>query len=378
MRSYLVKITLCVTLLCSCDGGDSNKDSDDSDPAPNSSPTTETTTPAGALNIKGTLSNGDDAANTDILAARNVVVRNSLGDSVGEAITDEDGNYSISLAAGALGIVGKDPSEEENTELTLNGSYTLTKSFSKQAYFLESSIEDDGAGKALGYKEEISLTQADIISTEDDVGTIDLGTNALVEIGAITGTIKYTDALIDSAGTDVFIPGKSFFVRTGADGKFHILFVPAGTYNIRVEKDSFSRDIEVVVASNKTSSAGDITLGRSDRNPGPIDETLLGTWSVVCNPGTDPTSPLTGVVTITTLTGITTTSGDSCLTASTESGASARQVNAITVLSDSAFYVTYEIIDTGVKNYINWQVISYTSNKITISNGSDIEVLTRQ
>jgi len=57
---------------------------------------------------------------------------------------------------------------------------------------------------------------------------------SLVQVGKIEGKIE-TCFSNDNSGIIVHIPGKSFMVKTGSDGKFEMFLVPLGVYDIVIE-----------------------------------------------------------------------------------------------------------------------------------------------
>jgi hypothetical protein len=63
-------------------------------------------------------------------------------------------------------------------------------------------------------------------------------------------------------GWDVYIPGRSFFVRTGADGTFVLNYVPAGTYNLMIAREGIKvREMPgIVVASRRLANLGQVEV----------------------------------------------------------------------------------------------------------------------
>lgn len=52
--------------------------------------------------------------------------------------------------------------------------------------------------------------------------------------GKISGVVQFCDQ-ISNAGTLVYIPGKSFFAKTGPSGEFTLSYVPKGSYTLIIE-----------------------------------------------------------------------------------------------------------------------------------------------
>lgn len=75
--------------------------------------------------------------------------------------------------------------------------------------------------------------------------------------GQIQGSIT-SAGVYGLEGWDVYIPGRSFFVRTGPDGTFTLNYVPAGTYTLIISRDGVKTrelsgtDAAVVVARKIT------------------------------------------------------------------------------------------------------------------------------
>lgn len=65
----------------------------------------------------------------------------------------------------------------------------------------------------------------------------DLGKNALKETGVITGKVVFftNPNDLDLTGSEVFVPGTSFIVKTDATGQFTLPKLPEGTYALRAQ-----------------------------------------------------------------------------------------------------------------------------------------------
>ncbi len=62
-------------------------------------------------------------------------------------------------------------------------------------------------------------------------------------------------------GWDVYIPGRSFFARTGTDATFLLNYVPPGAYTIVVSRQGFKvREIHASVTSGKLTDLGNVEL----------------------------------------------------------------------------------------------------------------------
>jgi hypothetical protein len=249
---------------------------------------------SGALVIEGSLANGEDPEVTDILANQKVDIVRSDNATIGSATSDANGEFSLNLGAGALTTDGFGLTSESE-------SVVSTESFK---YYLQTAVPDDGNGKALGIRRKISLTQNAVTGTSGDADLIDLGESPLKEISAITGTIAFASSAISPDRTDVYIPGKSFFARTGDDGTFQLLFLPEGSYLVRIEKGVYVKDVNVEVKSGKTTILGDVEVGLKDRDPLPLVDIIEGRWQETCyfkgapsgGPTSDAETPSTAVL----------------------------------------------------------------------------------
>ena len=218
-----------------------------------------------------------------------------------------------------------------------------------------------------------------------DKSIINVGSDKLSEIGAISGQVTFSEAFVSAEGTDVFIPGKSFFVRTSDTGSFHLLFVPSGTHTVRIEKDFYFKEVEVTVKQNETTILGEVEIESTDRNPKAIDEVLVGTWSTKCWDGrtTDGAAPGTGTITFASLTSVSYT-GRSCFSGSQSDGSGGGtpkgyDVQSVTVVSNDSLFIAKKQRSDNVISYNLIQILGYTNDKITMlvdSNG--VEVFERQ
>jgi hypothetical protein len=328
--------------------------------------------PTQSLIISGTVANGEDPANTAVLQNKDVELIRNDGVTVAQGTTDSSANFSVNVAAGALII---DSSFSVSTGLTADGDAATADDFS---YTLQVKVPDDGTGRALGVRRKLELT-------EDDVGTdgkLETGTSTLKEVTAITGTLAFADSSVSLAGADIFIPGKPFFVRTGDDGSFSLLFVPAGVYNIRVTKGFYIKDVSVNVTAGKTTDLGTVTIGSAERNPLPLASVLPGTWQSRCAyndiaAGINPENPRTGTIVVTALDNITVTTGHSCLLRTFTAGDSFSNFSKLIPVGDGA-------IVTKLSAYYSSLITSYTNDQIvmdidnsSMASGKVIEIWTR-
>lgn len=362
-------LMMLVPLTAGCDRGDGSGDDDGQtgDAAPDPLPT-------GTLAIKGSLANGDTPANVEVLKNQKVDLFRNDATLIGTAQSDDAGTFTIALAPGALAIPG--------TGYSLQGEEAATDD-ADHRFYLQATVPDDGSGKALGIKRKIKLTQSAATSMEADTAIFDTGLNSLTEVSAITGTIKFADPATTVTATDVYIPGKSFFARTGDDGAFQLLYVPEGTYTIRIQKGVYIKQVDVTVAAGKTTKLGELTVASTDRNPLPLAQVILGKWNTTCFysdsvGGVSPEDPVTGAIEIKALDDVDLISGDNCLLRTTM--AAPEVFVSLSVPSDGSIISKFAAM--GGTYYLN-MVSGYTNDKITVVynsyllGGNAIEVFTR-
>lgn len=300
--------------------------------------------------ISGTLVNGVDQNNSGILEDQPVQIVRNDGAIVASSQSSSSGKYEIQIDPGALVI---------DSGFSLTDEVGTTASTADFSYQLESKVGNDGDGKALGVRQALDLGR-----TKIDNGKLDLGSTELKEISAIVGSVSYEDTAVTATNTDVFIPGKSFFVRTGDDGVFSLTFVPAGTYDIRIVKGFYITTKTVTVKPGKTTDLGELIVSRNERDPLPLEKALIGKWSSKCyyasSMATTPENPRTGTIQIDSLTSVTIT-GDSCFVRNF--GATLKPFAKFIVGSDGSLITKF---DDGSADYAVHTVINYTNDRITI------------
>ncbi len=195
------------------------------------------------VTVVGTLAVDPSIPKSDSLVTnQEVELQDSTGKTVASGVSDSKGNFTIN-APGELVI-------SSSSGLHLAGDYTVS-----------SIIPDDGSGKVLGVSQAISLVESNLKGR-----TIKTGVLPFDEIAAITGKIKFTDAdgtentKLPKIGTEVYLAGFSLIAKTDAEGKFIILYVPAGSYSMRIERGSISKELSVTVAANTTLNLGAISV----------------------------------------------------------------------------------------------------------------------
>ncbi|SME98213.1 hypothetical protein [Pseudobacteriovorax antillogorgiicola] len=343
--------------------------------------------PTGALIISGTIENGEDANNNTVVSGEEVLLERNDGLVVSEASIAEDGSYTFDVAPGSLVVDGSysltqtDGSTEGSDTSTTEDDDVVGAVDEEYTYTVRVEIPDDGQGKALGIRKKVSLKESDVSEDDQGLDTIALGTYQVRQVSAIVGTVAFADANVSLAGVDVYIPGEPYFVRTGDNGAFNLLFTPKGTYTLRLEKFPYIKDVSVTVENGVTTNLGTTTFASNERNPLPIEDVMIGTWNVTCYyndsaSGVSPESPKTGTLVVSSLSEVTVTN-DSCLLRTMAAAPAAFQQ--FIVLGDGAISGKHQ----GDTYYIH-TVMSYTNNEITFSadttslvSGSAIEVWSR-
>lgn len=206
----------------------------------NSDDTASTAQPVTGVYLTGRL----DVKNADPALAfnRKLELKDSSDNVVVSAVTDGAGHYKL-LAPKAV----------------------LTN---PNGYKIFSLIEDDGNGKAYG------VTQPIDVSTYDPVKSIaDQGIAFFLEISAIRGQAKFLDennnviSDLDPTKTEVFLPGFSFFARTDSEGRFLLLYIPAGGYELRIDNGTLVYKMPVTVEKETTLNLGIILIKRDVAGP---------------------------------------------------------------------------------------------------------------
>ncbi|HYX39698.1 MAG TPA: carboxypeptidase regulatory-like domain-containing protein [Oligoflexus sp.] len=327
--------------------------------------------PTQALIISGSVANGEDASNTAVLQNKEVELIRNDGVVVAQGTTDASANFSVDIAAGALII---DSSFSTATGLAETGTAATSLDFT---YTLQVKVPDDGSGRALGVRRKVEIAEESL--TTDRM--LDIGQTALKEVTAIIGNLAFADAGVTLAGADIFIPGKPFFVRTGDDGTFSLLFVPAGTYTIRITKGFYIKDVSVTVTAGQTTDLNTITVGSHERNPLPLSSVLPGTWQSKCYyndiaNGINPENPRTGTVVVTALDQVAVT-GHSCLLRTFAAGDSFANFSKLMVLGDGAIVAKLtSFYSSLITSYTNDQIVMDIDNS-SLASGKIIEVWTR-
>ena len=368
IRMFVSIFALSLFLVCSCSRNDGDRSGGETPTTSNE----EKLPPTGALSVKGSLSNGDNPENTSVSKNQKVELVRNDGIVIGTGKSDSSSNFAISVIAGSLSTSTAFRAIPARSSMhTLVAASTPTATSAEDLptfqYYIQSSVANDGSGKAIGVKKRIPLSKRLAKSVEGDVTTFDAGENKLTEISAITGSVTFADPYTTKSSTDVYIPGKSFFARTGDDGAFQLMFVPVGTYKIRLQKAVYIKEVEVTVAENKTTKLGNVTVAASDRNPQPLAEVVVGTWNTSCfyydmAGGISPESPLTGVIRISSLSagGVAVVSGISCFARSNLTPV--KTPTRLLVPSDGSLILKF---DDG--SYSVLPVASYTNNRITLN-----------
>lgn len=166
------------------------------------------------------------------LNQREVEILNASGAVVAKSITGADGFYSAILP----GSIAIDTSDGKNV---------TTLALADAALTLRSVITNTADSSVIGINKPLDLAAA--VKTR----VLELGATELEKITAIRGKVTI-DGARDNTGISVYIPGTSYAARTDAAGNFTMTFIPAGTYNLRLEKDGFEPiDVANVTVADK-------------------------------------------------------------------------------------------------------------------------------
>src|SRR3989440_8293577 len=114
-----------------------------------------------------------------------------------------------------------------------------------------------------------------VASTLDRTGQILLvtdrsGRRAARQSGSISGTVKDSTTGAPVADALVSVVGTAFTAKTGADGRFTITGVPAGSYRIRVRMLGYTAAAASVTVQDGAQAVADVQLARSAIELNPV------------------------------------------------------------------------------------------------------------
>ena len=90
---------------------------------------------------------------------------------------------------------------------------------------------------------------------------------ALAQSGTVTGVVTQSGTGQPLEGAVVQLEGTSFSNVTGANGRYLLLNVPAGTYTLVVQTSATRRRVEITVTAGQSTRA-DVLPSRVDHAPG--------------------------------------------------------------------------------------------------------------
>jgi len=112
----------------------------------------------------------------------------------------------------------------------------------------------------------------------------DLGSKPLLKTGSIKGSVGFYqgDSDLDVSGSDVYIPGTSFTLKTGESGDFEIKGLPPGTYPIYAQHSGYAilKLTEVEVLEGVPTDLGALQLSLSEGPEGGVSITPTLTKSI--------------------------------------------------------------------------------------------------
>ncbi len=216
-----------------------------------------------SIAVSGTLTL-DTTAGVDpsTVALKNVQLVDAAGLVVGEALTDAQGAYNISIQTDAK--VG----------LALAGGGDVLQI---QSVFLSSAADD---APALGARESASLDSSRMTIDAKGAAKLALGKLTARKIGAIAGRITLENGG-DPTGIDVYVPGTQNLAKTDKTGLFLLGFMPPGSYLVRADKGGFaSVEWHDVAVKRDTTTRAPATAMRISTGP-TVDAFALTTGATI-------------------------------------------------------------------------------------------------
>ncbi len=190
--------------------------------------------------------------------------------SVALSIASKDGSDPGIVAGATLSAVGR----PEITGLAdSNGNFAISGIAPGTVALLVSAETGAGAGAGLVSAASYGLKFDNVVVKAGEAK--DLGKNVLKETGAISGKIVFftNPNNLDVTGSEVFVPGTSFIVKTDSTGSFTLSKLPEGSYSLRAQHEGFAvvdfADVKVV--ESETTLVGDVALSLSNGPEGGID-----------------------------------------------------------------------------------------------------------
>ncbi len=208
----------------------------------------------------------------------------------GGAKTDDPG-----VAAGTLAVVsgeilpaeGADPSTVSGALVQAEGRPEVSAVTDEDGKFvIENALpgtvalyvgSNDGGtaalqeGKAIG-PTAYGLKLPDVVLKSGEV--TELGQQALKKTGGFSGKVVFysNPNKLDLTGSEVFVPGTGFIVKTDATGAFALSGLPPGKYDIRAQHTGFAvLDVKgIEVLEGQTADIGNLTLSLSTGPEGGI------------------------------------------------------------------------------------------------------------
>jgi hypothetical protein len=204
MRRLFGVFCIAMTVAPSCT--ESKKDSAEA-PATEGGGTGQTITVTGTVNL-GAMEDDDAAVS---LGAREVAIADAEGKTVAKSVTEPDGSYVVSMP-GQLAI-------EPAAELALTEKRLTVRAV----------IADTPSETVFGVDDPIDLASGNFVQ---------MGSQPMRKITAVRGRLLL-DGARDHTGILVYVPGTHLQARTDSAGLFLLPFIPAGSYELRAERDGY-------------------------------------------------------------------------------------------------------------------------------------------
>lgn len=181
--------------------------------------------------VNGSLNIPTEAAGVADAAGKTVQLLSDSGQVVAEAVTASSGSFQIQVE-GEAGLKLQEESKAAKSAVAMPQLMRL------RSLFLTNGAQLTGEKDALGLLKPLIIDPQNMKSASGTY-SVDTGSHDAEKVGAIYGKISLETGA-DPTGIDVYIPGTTYIAKTDGEGQFLLGFLPAGTYEVRADKDGYN------------------------------------------------------------------------------------------------------------------------------------------